>query len=566
MKKYFLTIAVISFLFVSFFSMNLEKSFEYFSDYVKEYKAGNSFIEKDLELLSEYREYYVNMISSIKSDVQGNETDKLLERIFNENLSGVFEKDFAFAVLISYISADLHNESFTEEYLNQSPPFYKTFNNYVEGIKNEAISYVSQWIGYSLGILRSKPDELFDIAKIPVPVKSRLKIPYDKNIQYFGIFMENSDDELSSRISEAVSRAAREIGTKTDDNTVSRAIRKAAIYAVSPITGNIANEQSLVATEFVSILPREINLNTLRFLIYLIVMLISFFVIKNKKISKYLLYGIIFAEIVFLSLTGELYNSDVEALFYGIFAVSIVTFSFIMTITRSMDAKLRTKREPANILLFICMVSIVLIPVFDNLESLRMDNIDGFSDSFFSEDLKEKIIGNDGTIYKLINSDIKDTDYIKNELLKTVKYAGTDLRKDIFEYLNADNTWKNNSEFKTEIVDYFEKISKENASISPSVSLLQTQFGSLFIIIFMVIISILTFIKIEKMDLFVLYSILTVGFCLFVFKRSHRIFIEKGSPFIEVGNVYPNIIVILLFLITVALSFFIRFKNISKEV
>jgi len=566
MKKYFLFFVLLITLCLTFFSLDFGKSYDYFLEYVEEYKSGDLYIEKDLELLSEYREYYINLISSIKSDVQGNETDRLLEKIFNNNKSGEFEKDLALAVLTSYISSDLHNTVFTEEYLNKSAPFYKTFNEYVEGVKEEGISYVSQWIGYSLGIIRNKPDDNFQIEVSSRTVKSRMRIPYTKNDYYFDIFMSNLDEEFSSRIEDSTGRALRDIGSSTDDKTISRAIRKAAIYVVSPVVNNISNQQSEIATEFVEIVPHSSNFNFLRFIVYILLVILSFTIFKGKKIGHFIIYGIVIFEIIFLSFSSELFKSDIEALFYGLFAVSIFAFAFIINISRSIDAKIRGKREISVFLLMIPLIIIMILPVFQNPISMRMDNIEGFYDSFFAEDLKEELLGYDGVIKSSINSNLEDAEKIKLGLNKPLLYSGSILRDQIGEFLKNDSTWRNKPELKGEIVSYYEEFIRNNPSQAPSVSIFQTQFGSLFLIIFMIVLAIVTLFKMKRIELTVVYSSLIVFFTVFLFKGTHILYIEKGSPFIKITSAYPDIFIILTFFVFVFLSFYIRFKNISKEV
>lgn len=567
MRRYRLILIVMLFGFVfNLFAINFDSAVDNFKTLVHEYDAGESRYQHEFDYMSIYRKYTLTIVGGVKNDSHYYDLNILLEDLFEESKSGNPTDDISLAAFLAYVSADLFDNNFDITILNSFPPYYKSFNNYVQEIKDYTSDYFAQWIGYAIGLVSAKPDDLFDIEKSSSRLRLRLKLDYEENLALKAIIEENINAEIEERLTTAIKNVQNDIRRNDDERSVERSIKKNSIFVFSEVIDEINREKEMISNAFIDNSTRTYNIWLLRFLLYAALILLF---MKQKKRLPFIFAGIVIADALYLFITGSLILSDVESLIYG--TLSIMTFCFALIIFISKILKKSHSKNTFIIssLLIIFVAILYFVPAFTSPDTLKIDNIEGFYGSPSYEALKDDIfIWNQsyfGEIFTEFDNSNVSVEEADNMLTKryhhAVKFSGSFMKEEIDNFIVE----------KTAVEKYskFEKLkSALNATVefsAPSIMLYNTLTGSVIIMFITLIVSFMLLSDGSGLSYKLNLTLITFLYVWFilrgVFMKQFTFVVEKGFPLIYNQQATPDLLFVLSGLTILIICFFVDRKK-----
>ncbi|MGC9322810.1 MAG: hypothetical protein ACP5FY_11275, partial [Kosmotogaceae bacterium] len=161
----FLAIAVLS------FSFSQKVIIEDFKTYVDDYSQQEPQLPKvvklieDLDYLSVYRLYKLQMVGSIEKK----ESSTTIAGLLTKHLDAFGEEDFrdsddriAYSAFLAWVLSDISGKAFETYSLNEMPAYLEVFNSYSSRVRSMAEVVYKEWIAYSLGLLKEKPEAFPD--------------------------------------------------------------------------------------------------------------------------------------------------------------------------------------------------------------------------------------------------------------------------------------------------------------------------------------------------------------------------------------------------------------------
>jgi len=204
----FLAIAVLS------FSFSQKLIVEDFKTYVDDYSQQEPQLPKvvklieDLDYLSVYRLYKLQMVGSIEKKESSTTTAGLLSK----HLDAFGEEDFrdsddriAYSAFLAWVLSDISGKPFETYSLNEMPAYLEVFNSYSSRVRSMAEVVYKEWIAYSLGLLKEKPGAFPDALKISNSFSS-FNLKVDAPVESEREILSLSDNRIIDALNETVAK------------------------------------------------------------------------------------------------------------------------------------------------------------------------------------------------------------------------------------------------------------------------------------------------------------------------------------------------------------------------
>jgi len=549
------------------FSLNFDDSIEDFNVYIEDYQNEQSEFSDDFDFMSIYRKYSLAICGGVKNDQHNYDLDVLLEGIYNENRTGNPEKDITLAAFFAYVSADLFGDPFNITVLNKFPPFYKAYNEYVQEVRNYANAYFSQWIGYAIGLVSDKPDDSFEVERSSQRLKLRLTLDYQYDEELDQIIRENFDEQTAAKLDDAIKKVQAELRKEPDERTLERTINRYSMAIFADAIDQINRQKDAISELFITNVPNRNNWWILRFLMYIVLLLVA---LKVKKILPFIISAIIIFDAFFLIISGNLAHSDIEALIYGIISIMFFAFAIILYLSSFFNKEKNLKLMGLHMILIVIVLMLYLIPMFISPQVMKMDENPAFYQSASYEALKDDLLGwemaylNEPFVeFNNLNLTAQEADglFVKR-YEKVMNYAGDLLAQSVDEFVKqkqSDATYSSFKELSTL------KQNEDRKVKSPNIMMYNTTSGAVILMYVTLICAMLVVIKPKPMAS-VLYMVVMVFFTMyFMFQNAYYFIVEKGFPLIHYQNVTPNFALLIGVLALSVISIYLFLKINRKK-
>lgn len=419
-----------------------DEAIEQYQSYLQDYYYGTSSLQEEIELMSVYRLYRLQMIGGVKNDDRFFDVPILMERVFQEYQSGDFLGDLALSAFLAYVVSDLFDRPFIVEEVKRFRSFNDTHNTYVSSIREEAVSYFQVWIAHSLGLAPDPPDEYFTVVYRDTPLRSRTRFIYNPDPDLYDTISYFFDEPIiQERLTEAVRRAINDSAVRLTDDQLRTLIRRNALFTAAPLVDLAASGLSDIAFEFVKITPERTNFWMWRWLVYGFAFLVGI-MIKKRLL---LLLGIIATEMVLLAVSQTIFYSPVDAIIWGLLAVSLFLFAIVLHVNKLLKKKTRTPLQWISLIAIFGVLWMTFVPIVSNPEGLRMNEVEGFHESRYYPILKEELAtwsrSYIGKVFldfdnRTINAQ-QAQDQLSSRFRSVLPYASEPLRADLSAYIDT---------------------------------------------------------------------------------------------------------------------------------
>ena len=209
MKKLSLYIFFLSF-FVIAWGISFDESLERFEGWIALPLDQSNQIFEAINDISVYRKYRLAMIGPIRDDERFYDVNKLLELVFDSIKTGEINEDLSLSAYLAYLSAHLFNRDLTVGGLNSFAPYYTTYNQANNHLRDTAIQYFSHWIAHGVGIVAAPPDARFSIDPPAKALKTRLRYAFTPDETLFPLIVSGFTSETEENLKQAIARVKAE--------------------------------------------------------------------------------------------------------------------------------------------------------------------------------------------------------------------------------------------------------------------------------------------------------------------------------------------------------------------
>jgi hypothetical protein len=185
-------------------------------------------LEEDLNYLSVYRLYKLQMVGSIEKKESATTIADLLSR----HLESLPVEDFssnddriAYSAFLAWVLSDFSGKAFQVGTLNEMPAYLSTFNSFTSQVRSMAEAVYKEWMAYALGLVKDEPSAFpGELKKTDVFAQYSLKADADEksereilslsSSQIYGLLNSSIDTigkreyNVSSLVEEEVKRFA----------------------------------------------------------------------------------------------------------------------------------------------------------------------------------------------------------------------------------------------------------------------------------------------------------------------------------------------------------------------
>ena len=549
------------------FSLTFDDSINEFNTYIENYQNEESQFAEEFDYMSIYRKYSLAICGGVKSDQHDYDVNDLLEEIYDEYKTGVPEENITLAAFFAYVSADLFGDTFNITVLNKFPPFYKAYNEYVQKVKNYANAYFAQWIGYAIGLVSEKPDDLFDVERSSQRLRMRLSLDFERNEELHQIIKDNIDDTTQAKLDEAIKKVEGELRRDPDERALERAINRYSISVFADVIDKINTQKDAISDLFIKNAPGNANWWILRFLFYIPLLIIA---LKIKKILPYAVTAIIVFDAFFLIFSGNLARSDIEALIYGMISIMFFAFAVILYFSSFFSKEKNFLSLGIHTILIVMVLMFYLIPMFISPDVMKMDENPDFYESPSYKALLDDVIGWEMAYLNEPFVEFSNTNMTleeaEKELIyrykKVTDYSGEPFEESVDEFMEGKLSEESYSNFTelSEVVSTYEPEKK-----SPNINVYNTTSGAVILMYITLIVSILVVLKPRKFES-ILYMYISLFFTVFfMFQSDYYFIVEKGFPLIHYKNVTPNYLLLIGIMVMSVITIYLFHKKADSK-
>ncbi len=567
-KKQALLIIFLSF-FVAVWGISFDESLDRFEEWIAQPQDQSDRIFEAISDISLYRKYRLAMIGPIRDDERFYDVNKLLELVFGSIKTGDINEDLALAAYLAYLSASLFNRDLTVGGLNSFAPYYTTYNQANTQLRDTAVQYFSHWIAYGVGIVNLPPDERFSIDPPPKALRTRLRYTFTPDLVIFPLLSSGFSPEAEQRLIQAIERIKAETAKTISDQDLDRLIKRQAQTVGSPIYTSLLPDQTEFAKAFVEKAPKVVNLWFFRFLGYGLVVGALVF-LKSWRFPVLTLL-IVFEAFVQHYTHGYLF-SDSEAFIFGLLTFSLLSFSWILWLSRVLNRKKRGAIDWVHLWMYLAMGVLWLFPYWISPESLRMDRQETLYQTAVYEVLKEELFEWKRGLYEEPFNDyltsreatVRYAGIIQKRLDKAMPFSGIQLRRDTESYLTGK--WKS-SRLKPLELAVMRSYSEAAGSdfISPSFYLFQSLEGSYALLLITLATAALIVFRPKRRFLMIVYVGSWIPFFIQLFSNDIHLLVERGYPLLHLKENHPGMLVLVCAITFFLFSVYLSWKTYQKE-
>ena len=432
MKKFVVTFLLILLSF-TVFSIEIEVVKDIYVSLIKTYEEekGEVIEGKEFELffnelynLGLYRFYRTQMIGSAEYVDRPTNVQTYLSQIYTntEHVFDSIEEKLAFIGFLAYVQSDLSGDAITQETIRSLPAYFTTVQNYKKELENDALTYFGNVIIYSLGIVDESP--YTDITRF----ESNAKIDDLSLYTFFG----EPDETINKIISENKESLENGIKKLVDSNLSGRqlqiAIDNLSYNYISPLLKETEKQINQVSEIFVEFGKRKTHTEFIRFIVYGIIILFTFYFFKKYWWISVL--GVYLYEFAYILIFYNPIKDVITSFAYGSFIIPFVFLFLFIMVFKSFGKKIKFVQKVCSITIFILTLLIFFTPLYYSQDLLMKEN-QSFHDSIFENQLlndvaayshsplyrsSEKLVSLLGSEYTKINSFYRSTfsDFLKS--------------------------------------------------------------------------------------------------------------------------------------------------------
>jgi len=394
------------------YALDLKKSEDYYLSYFESSSSFGSYvrelIKNDLPI---YRFLKIHMVGSSEKTETTKKTGDYLLSIKPFDGTNSDEERLARAIYLTYWEAKLNHRKMDVEIVKNSPIFNEFFSEYQFRVSDAFRNYAQDLVAYLFGLdVPGLPSEL-----VPEEIKN-LKKNLINNYSYEPVYNGEEKEAISILLSKSeVVKGLQEIiidaQKSTNDFEPETLIMRTSATVFRSAFSYIAGLKNEIAQKFVDITPKEKSFAWVRWLVYLVLFAVGYFVLKNMSLVFALFLA---SETVYIGSFMDI-QSLVDGKIYGIVFAIAVIFSVIYFFTR--------KKYLYSLISLLTIIALFL-PSFGTPD-LVMKN--SFSNSPFYSALVDDII-NDQLGKLKINA--KDYNTLTNESIQAFSNLITELEED----------------------------------------------------------------------------------------------------------------------------------------
>ncbi|SHE93680.1 hypothetical protein SAMN02745164_01443 [Marinitoga hydrogenitolerans DSM 16785] len=443
MKKIGLLI-VFSFIALSIFSLNMSEIKNSYVNYIEQYNNHSEELQwffEELKNMGLYKFYKTQMVGSAEYTDRPSYISKHLSSIAEEHKFTSLENEIAFAGFLAYVQSDLAGKSLKEETIRSLPAFYLALEEYSSYLQDTGFLYIKNTIAYSLGLVKETPNQ--SLTKVRMKNRrAKLEAP-----EYY-IYEGSPDpffDDIISKNKEILENGIKEISTmKITGEDLEIEIDDLASQVLSFVPDTIRNDTLEVINIFLNNAEIKKSKSWIRFVVYFILIILIYF-LKNKNFYQWLFLGIAISEIVYILNYFDFSKDIITAFIYGSFLILAFSLILITMFFQAFGRNVHWLKRIINISLIVLFVLLMNIPLFKNIEEIKMENNTGFHNS-----IMQKTLLNDVLVYPytFVNKDVayigsqlsaeySDVRNLYNSALK--KFLLDSGKNKILDYLNFED-------------------------------------------------------------------------------------------------------------------------------
>ncbi|MCS7175120.1 hypothetical protein [Pseudothermotoga sp.] len=384
MQRAIILIVVVLLFLTTCLALETENALKLYLNLVQEYESGSiqhPFLLQTVESLehfSLYRFYRFLIAGSVDKREATPDLGHYLNFIYSSYNFEKEEEQLAAALFLSYLSSKLTRTHLTADEVMKNSSFIDFFTRYRDIVTKEARAFFAWVISYQLGLVAEKP---------PVDVEQRFQLEIadyvfnpPTSLQHLhDLALFYSDPAIQEVLSQAVQRAFE--NAKKDPTRILAHINREAAFVARDIVKPITNLQSKVAQLVQSSTPVRRNYWWMRFVLYGVVLLVSF---KSLKARLFALNCVFVFETIYLFFLFDP-TSKYESLFYGLVLVLGFTFSIFRLLRKSL------RSVWLDVLSVTAIVFTAFLPFVYNCAELAMDRHERFLESKYYDLLKQEL-------------------------------------------------------------------------------------------------------------------------------------------------------------------------------
>ncbi|AFG34166.1 hypothetical protein QQE94_00015 [Fervidobacterium pennivorans subsp. shakshaketiis] len=415
LQKFFYSFITITFLILVLssvvFGLDVTKAQQIYKSYFSPSSDFHQFvishIKGDLPL---YRFLKIYMVGSTEKTETTKKTGDYLEALKPMEGANSDEERLARTMYLSYWEAKLNNRSFDEELVKGSPIFNSFFNDYQMRLVDAFGNYAQDLAAYLFGAdvnLAYIPEELKKLRTNVIGDYEYTPVYNGEELQAITLIMR--EPEVLKTLEEIILEAA---NSAKDLDPEMLILRTRGTIFRSTYT-HIAGIKDEIAREFVMITPKELNLAWIRWLVYVVVFFIWFYLFKNIHIPLLL---IIASETVYIGAFMNIQSTS-DGMIYGILMTIALLFSMFYFLF---------KKQFTLFLVSLATVVIVFLPSFATKDLLMPETFSAspFYNSLVSEVLQEPL--------SVVQRRLKDYNTTVNESIEKFNILLNDAGVDTF--------------------------------------------------------------------------------------------------------------------------------------
>lgn len=418
MRKYVFVSLVL--LVVQIFSLDMQNSLEIYTQLVNQYNQRDfshpflSLVERELNNLSLYRYYKLLISGSTDKREAMPDVGDYLGSIYDVAQADNEDEQLAFSLFLSYLVARMNRTNLTTDIVMKNNGFVKFFSTYRDSLTKEARTFFAWVISYQVGLCEEKPP--VEVEKI-VQLETDYTFQPPSNLQHLSdLSLFYSDSSVQQTLKEAVQRV---IDNITKDPTRAMAhINREASFVARDISKPVTTFQAHIAERVINITPKGMNLWWVRFVVYILSIVIT---LKHRKLLMIILSLVASFEIFYLMYFFN-FLSTTESLFYGLFVVIGFLFAFFLLMRDSLK-----KRRFLELVILCVIVISFFVPFVFNCSALSMDNFDQLKESVYYSTLKRE----------LFQDELSKLSYYVRSMSSTLYVSMDETKKVITEFVDV---------------------------------------------------------------------------------------------------------------------------------
>ncbi|WGS64630.1 hypothetical protein [Marinitoga aeolica] len=429
---------------LSIFSLNMANIKTDYVKYINEYTSHSENFKwffDELKNMGLYKFYKTQMVGSAEYTDRPSYIPKHLSSIAEEHRFNSLEEEIAFAGFLAYVQSDLAGKNLTEETVRSLPAFYLALEEYSSYLQDTGFLYIKNAIAYSLGLVKDSPNKSLTKTKMK---NRRAKLESPEYYIYEGE-PDEFFDNIISKNKDTLEDGIKEISKmRVTGEDLEIEIDDLASKVLSFVPGTIKNDTQKIINIFLSNAEVKKSKEWIRFIVYLALILVIFF-LKKKDLYKWLFFGIVISESIYILNYYNFSKDMITSFIYGAFLLLAFALILITMFFKAFGRNISLAKRIVNISLIVIILILMNIPLFNNIREIRMENNPDFHDS-----IMQKTLLNDVLLYPYsfvhkdvayidsqLSAEYSDIKYIYNSALK--KFLVDSGKNKILDYLNYED-------------------------------------------------------------------------------------------------------------------------------